>query len=198
VSSGPSSERRIAQIALGSNLPSSAGDRLATLAEAVRRLAAHPAIRVVRVSSAYETDPVPAGQPAYLNAAATLEVGLEPEALLEATQAIERELGRDRRLEAAEGRRWGPRTIDLDLLLVGESRLQGPGLTLPHPGLAARGFVLVPLVEIAPDVAEPVSGLSIRSLLDRLAAELGVPADRLPGVRLVGEIPYAPLSRRSP
>ncbi len=157
---------RSVYIALGSNLPSSSGDRLATLAAAVERLAAVPGVAVAALSWAYETDPIPPGQPTYLNAAAELTTSLAPQALLEAAQSVERSLGRNRMQET----RWGPRTIDIDLLLDGESLIESPGLTVPHPRLSERAFVLVPLAEIAALVHDPRTGISVRSLLERLHA----------------------------
>jgi 2-amino-4-hydroxy-6-hydroxymethyldihydropteridine diphosphokinase len=163
--------RRTVHLALGSNLPSAVGDRMATLGEAVRRLAADPAVlRVRRRSTVYETPPVPAGQPAYLNAAIAVETGLTLPELLSLAQAVERSLGRER----VPGERWGPRTIDIDLLLDGESvfALSGPpfdsglSLTVPHPRLAERLFVLVPLAEIAPDAPVPPAGTPVRGLLE--------------------------------
>jgi len=130
-------------IGLGANL----GDRSATLSAALDRLDRVEGIRVVTRSSFHETAPVggPAGQPMYLNAAAKLETTLEPHALLSVLQQIELEFGRQR-LE-----RWGPRTLDLDLLLYDSLVIETPELTLPHPLMHERPFVLAPLAEIAPE-----------------------------------------------
>jgi 2-amino-4-hydroxy-6-hydroxymethyldihydropteridine diphosphokinase len=157
--------RRDVHVGLGSNL----GDRLRILAAAIADLPRHPdlagRVEVVRVSRAYETDPVgPPGQGPYLNAAATLRTDLPPERLLAAFLEVERAAGRDRSTEP----RNGPRTLDLDLLLDGATVLDRPGLTIPHPRLRERGFVLIPLAEIAPDAIEPVTGESVQSLLLRL------------------------------
>lgn len=156
---------REVHVGLGSNL----GDRLVNLASAVRSFTRHPDlaghVELVRASLAYETDPVgPPGQGPYLNAAATIRTDLPPERLLAAFLDLERSAGRDR---AGEPRN-GPRTLDLDLLLDGTTVLDRPGLTLPHPRLRERGFVLIPLAEIAPDAVEPVSGEPVQSLLRRL------------------------------
>lgn len=137
--SGP----RPVHIGLGSNL----GDRLGFLAAALEALDRIVGLRVVRVSDAYETAPIGPPQPPYLNAAAELATTLSARELLERMQAIERALGRDR----ASSARWGPRTIDLDLLLDATAVLDEPGLTLPHPRMAERAFVLVPLATIAAD-----------------------------------------------
>ena len=136
-----------AYIGLGSNL----GDRRAQLEEALRRLGDDPAISVVAVSSYRDTAPVGVvDQPRFLNAAAALETTLGPRGLLDLLLAVERDLGRDR-----SGERWGPRTVDLDLLLYGDVSLDEPGLTVPHPRLHERRFVLEPLVELDPALALP-------------------------------------------
>ena len=123
-------------------------------------MAADPGIRVLAVSSVRETDPVGyEDQPRFLNAACAIETGLGPRELLERLLAIERALGRER-----TGPRFGPRTIDLDLLLYGNETLDEPGLTVPHPRLAERLFVLEPLLELAPDLVLP-DGRAIRDLV---------------------------------
>jgi 3-oxoacyl-[acyl-carrier protein] reductase len=153
-----------AYIALGSNL----GDRRALLDEAVARLRLQPGIEVIRVSSCYETEPVggPAGQGKYLNAAAHLRTTLAALQLLHVLQAVETQLGRVRT------ERFGPRTIDLDLLLYGAEILQiqepGCNLIVPHPRLHERLFVLEPLVEIAPLAVHPLLQSTAKDLLDRL------------------------------
>ena len=144
----------LAYIGLGSNL----GDRELNLREALERL---EELGPVRASSFRETDPVGVtDQPKFLNAAAELATELPPRELLERLLEIERELGRDR---AAE-RRWGPRVIDLDLLLFGEEAIDEPGLTVPHPRLADRRFVLEPLCELNEDLTLP-DGTQVRDLL---------------------------------
>lgn len=135
-----------AAIALGSNL----GDSCATLKAACDRLANHPQIHGIRCSSLYQTPPVGPPQPDYVNACAVLETGLEAIALLDELLAIEQAFGRER-LD-----HWGPRTLDLDLLLYGDAVIDHPRLQVPHPRMAERGFVLLPLSEIAPDWQHPV------------------------------------------
>jgi 2-amino-4-hydroxy-6-hydroxymethyldihydropteridine diphosphokinase len=140
----------LAYVGLGANL----GDRAATLAHAIELLGGRPGIEVVAVSSFRETDPVGfLDQPRFLNAAVAVETSLEPEALLAALLDVERELGRVR-----EGPRFGPRTVDLDLLLYGAVTLERPGLTLPHPRLHERAFALAPLSELDPELVVPGRG----------------------------------------
>jgi 2-amino-4-hydroxy-6-hydroxymethyldihydropteridine diphosphokinase len=151
----------IAYIALGSNL----GDRALHLARALERLRAAPGVEVVAVSRIVETDPVgPPGQGRYLNAAAALRTRLRPAALLDVLAAIEAAGGRDRGRETHQG----PRTIDLDLLLYGGEVIAGERLTVPHPRMHERLFVLEPLAEIAPKAVHPALGRTIESLRDQL------------------------------
>lgn len=149
-----------ALIGLGANL----GDRAAALDAARRRLEATPGITVLRVSRGRQTAAIggPPGQPPYLNAAATLETSLSPAELLARLQAIEAELGRQR------GVAWGPRTIDLDLLLFGDLVLDAPELTVPHPWMAVRRFVLEPAAEIAASWRHPRIGWTLDELLRHL------------------------------
>lgn len=150
----------LAYIGLGTNL----GDRELNLRRALVRL---EALGPVRASSFRETDPVGVtDQPKFLNAAAELATDLPPRELLERLLEIERELGRDRATE----RRWGPRVIDLDLLLFGEEAINEPGLTVPHPRLADRRFVLEPLCELNEDLALP-DGTRVRDLLAARSAQ---------------------------
>ena len=147
-----------AYVGLGANL----GEREATIREALRLLGEHKGIRVLAVSSLRETDPVGVlDQPRFLNGAARLETELAPRALLDALLDVEQALGRER------AERWGPRTIDLDLLLYDRLVLDEPGLTLPHPRLHERRFALEPLAELAPGLELPGRG-SVESLLARL------------------------------
>ena len=141
-------------VGLGSNL----GDRAANLAEARWRL--NKSGQIVAASSIYETDPwgVDPGQPVYLNQVVSMATPLPPAELLMVLLRIELDMGRVR---AAPG---DPRLIDLDLLLYGDEVADGPGLTLPHPRMGERAFVLEPLAEIAPDTVHPVNGLSISTL----------------------------------
>lgn len=136
----------VCYLGLGANL----GEREKNLTEALKRLAHIPGLSVNKTSSVYETAPVGVtDQPPFLNMVVELTVTLTPRELLEACQAIERDLGRVRT------RRWGPRPVDLDLLLWEDRTLHTPELELPHPRLLKRQFVLVPLAEIAPDLILP-------------------------------------------
>lgn len=168
-----------AYIALGSNL----GDRRANLDQAVRLLRDQPGLTVVKVSSYFETRPVggPAGQDAYLNAAAEVHTGHKPRGLLQILLDVEKQMGRIRGDE-----RNLPRTLDLDLLLYDNVVQNDADLTLPHARLYERWFVLAPLAEIAPDLIHPVLMRSMRDLLaDLPAAEsAGGP---LPGRELTGQ-----------
>ena len=148
-----------AYVGLGSNL----GDREEMLRLAIAGLAADPAIEVLAVSTFRETDPVGfREQPRFLNAAAELETVLAPDALLARLLAVERALGRTR-----TGRRFGPRTIDLDLLVFGHEVVDRPALRVPHPRLAERRFMLEPLAELAPDLVVPGRG-AVSELLAEL------------------------------
>ena len=140
-----------AYVGLGANI----GERRASLDAALAALAAEPGIELVAVSTVRETDPVGfEDQPRFLNAAAAVETELGPRALLERLLAIERRLGRTR-----DGPRFGPRTIDLDLLVYGEERVDEPGLELPHPRLHERRFALEPLAELDSALVVPGRGL---------------------------------------
>jgi 2-amino-4-hydroxy-6-hydroxymethyldihydropteridine diphosphokinase len=147
-------------LGLGSNL----GDRGRSLAEALARLGSQQHLELVRQSSFRETLPAggPAGQAAYLNAAALVRTSLAPEAILHACQTIENELGRRRE------ERWGPRTVDIDMLLYDGLVLNTPVLQLPHPRMAWRRFVLEPAAEIAAEMVHPVIGWSVSRLLEHL------------------------------
>ncbi len=149
-----------ALVALGSNL----GDRRARLDTAIDSLSRTPGIEVQTTSRSYETAPVggPPGQGPFLNAATRLESSLTAEELHARLLEIEEQGGRVR------GDRWGERTLDLDLILFGDQRIDTTRLVVPHPRFAVRRFVLSPLVEIAPEMVDPLTGLSLASLLCRL------------------------------
>jgi 2-amino-4-hydroxy-6-hydroxymethyldihydropteridine diphosphokinase len=157
--SSPSINAVTAYVALGSNL----GDRRDYLDRALAALRAQPGVRVEKISRYHETVPMggPPGQGNYLNAAVELRTTLNARQLLEAMQEIETNLGRVR------SEHWGPRTIDLDMLLYGDLVTDDPELTLPHRRLHERLFVLAPLVEIAPDAVHPLLGQTIRELFDK-------------------------------
>src|SRR5882724_2570886 len=149
-------DESIAYIALGSNL----GDRERHLDAGLAALRALPGVRDVVVSRIYETDPVGAGeQRPYLNAVARVRTRLAPRVLLDRLFAIERSEGRER-----SGERNAPRTLDLDLLLYGESEIAEPGLVVPHPRIAERPFVLEPLCDLAPDLVVPGAGAPVSGL----------------------------------
>lgn len=154
-------------LGLGSNV----GDRLTLLQEAVDLLGAHPRIRVEAVSSVYETDAVGPPQDAFLNIAVRVATRLSPRGLLGACAEVEQRLGRVR------AERWGPRTIDVDILLYDDREVRSRSLTVPHPRLAQRTFALIPLIEVAPGVTFP-DGRRLAEALARLAP--------VEGVRMVG------------
>ena len=140
-----------AYVGLGSNL----GDREASLRGAVDLLEANPEIQIVAVSRFRETDPEGlVDQPRFLNSAVAIDTELTAPELLDRLLAIERELGRERGV----GARWGPRTIDLDLLLYGDKTVERPGLIVPHPRLHERRFVLEPLADLDPALVVPGRG----------------------------------------
>ena len=142
-------------IALGSNL----GDSLAIVEAALATLAEMPEITIAAKSSWYRTKAVGPPQPDYINGCAVLQVQLSPQELLDILLATEAKFGRVRQ------ERWGARTLDIDLLLYDDLVLNTPSLTLPHPRMRERAFVLVPLAEIAPNWIDPVSGKAIAMLL---------------------------------
>lgn len=150
-----------AVVALGANL----GNRETTISSAITRIDELPETSVLRVSSLIDTDPVgPIQQGMYLNGACLVETGFDAQALLAQLLTIERELGRDRENE----QRWGPRTIDLDLILFGDHVIDEPGLTVPHPRLAERRFVLEPMNEIVPELIVPLGRQTVHQLYQSL------------------------------
>jgi 2-amino-4-hydroxy-6-hydroxymethyldihydropteridine diphosphokinase len=145
----------VSAIALGSNI----GDSLTILEAATETLATTSGIILTAKSSWYKTKAVGSPQPDYINGCAIVQVDMSPQLLLETLLQIENQFGRIRR------ERWGPRTLDLDLLLYDDLILNTPNLQVPHPRMRERAFVLVPLAEIAPDWIEPISGYAIKELV---------------------------------
>jgi 2-amino-4-hydroxy-6-hydroxymethyldihydropteridine diphosphokinase len=144
-------------VGLGSNL----GDRVGYLSLARQGLEEHPLIVIKRASSIYESEPVGyLEQDWFLNQVVEIATGLQPSELLAVMQGIENRLGRERKI------RWGPRVIDLDLLLFEDLVISTPELTVPHPRMYERSFVLIPLCEIAPDLLHP-DGMNTRTHLQR-------------------------------
>ena len=159
-------------LGLGSNL----GDREYNLRRAVSLLSRRASL--IALSSVYETEPWGyASQPAFLNMACLLETSLSPQDLLELAQGVERDLGR------VPSFRYGPRVIDVDILLYGDEVIETPRLQVPHPRLWKRAFALTPLAEIAPGLAHPVLGASIAELLE------GVAVSDKEGVVMLGSLP---------
>lgn len=148
----------IAYVAVGANL----GDREETFARVIAELEGLSDVLVLSASSVFETAPLGTpGQSAYLNGVLALRSWLGPLDLLHGLQAIEAALGRDRSRESV---RWGPRTIDLDLLFFGDRCLEVPELTVPHPRAHERAFVLTPLAEVAPEYRHPILGIEIAEM----------------------------------
>jgi 2-amino-4-hydroxy-6-hydroxymethyldihydropteridine diphosphokinase len=164
----------VAYLGLGANL----GDRAANMRKAVRMLGRLS--EVTSVSSLYETDPVGPEQPRFYNAACKIETDLSPRDVLVLVKEIEREVGR-----SPGGERWGPREIDIDILLFGDQIVAEKGLAIPHPRMLDRAFVMVPLAEIAAEVRFPGRGETV----GELAATVG--AD---GVRKVAEAGWEEVS----
>lgn len=154
-------------LSLGSN----EGDRANFLKEVKEKLASLPEITLLKASSVYETQPWPQhsrdpkaqpAQPDFLNQALALETSLSPEALLQACQSIEKEMGRNKK------NHWGPRVIDIDILLYHDKKIDLPDLEIPHSRMKGRQFVLVPLLEITPGLKDPVSGQKYIDILSEI------------------------------
>jgi 2-amino-4-hydroxy-6-hydroxymethyldihydropteridine diphosphokinase len=156
----------VAHVGLGSNL----GDRAAAIEGAIGALDRCDGVRVASRSDLFESEPEgPPGQGPYLNAAVGLRCSLSPRALLETLCDLEAAAGRTRDREGV----WGPRTLDLDLLLFGSLVIDEPGLVVPHPRMHLRLFVLDPLCQIAPDAVHPLLGCTVESLRSRLVLRSG-------------------------
>ena len=155
----------VAYIGFGSNI----GDRLGHIQNAVCALSETEGITLQKISSVYKTDPVGyEAQAHFLNGVAAIQTDLPPLSLLHALKNIETAIGRKHRI------RWGPREIDLDILIYGDMCLQTEKLIIPHPEMHRRRFVLTPLAEIAPDLVHPVLKETIQTLLERLADDKSV------------------------
>jgi 2-amino-4-hydroxy-6-hydroxymethyldihydropteridine diphosphokinase len=160
ISEPPVAGVHTAFVALGSNIE----PRIAYVESALNEVSAHPGIHIIKISSIYETQPVggPEGQGPYLNAVMELAVHLSPHELLTALLAIETQLGRKRDIP------WGPRTIDLDILLYDRLIIADEDLVIPHPLMHERRFVMQGLAEIAPEVVHPMIGMSAQTILENL------------------------------
>ncbi|MBO1582664.1 2-amino-4-hydroxy-6-hydroxymethyldihydropteridine diphosphokinase [Bacillus sp. XF8] len=153
--------KNVVYVALGSNI----GDRYAYLLQAIELLNKNPHIRVEDVSSVYETDPVGyTDQNRFLNLVIKISTNLLPQELLKVTQKVEIDLGRKREI------RWGPRTVDLDILLYNQENIEAENLIVPHPRMFERAFVIVPLLEINQDIKQNIS----RSQVDEMKRREGV------------------------
>jgi 2-amino-4-hydroxy-6-hydroxymethyldihydropteridine diphosphokinase len=161
----PSTSITLAYIAIGSNVTSDRGDPMSHVVAAFDEIGKLKKTRVVGRSSIHRTSPVgPQDQDDYLNAMAAVETSLLPRELLDGLLAIERVHGRDREKE----RRWGPRTLDLDLILYGDERIEEQGLSVPHPRMHERLFVLEPLAELQPVLVVPGIGKTVGELVREL------------------------------
>jgi 2-amino-4-hydroxy-6-hydroxymethyldihydropteridine diphosphokinase len=158
-------------LGVGTNL----GDRWGQLRAAVRGLRGSGRVVVLRASRVWDSEPLGPPQPRYLNAVLEVETRLAPRELLALLLRVERSANRRR-----DGVRWGARTLDLDLLIYGDRIVSEPGLSVPHPGIAARPFVLAPLAELAPALVIPGTGRSVAALLAELPGGSVQPAGLFP------------------
>ncbi|KYG33328.1 2-amino-4-hydroxy-6-hydroxymethyldihydropteridine diphosphokinase [Alkalihalobacillus trypoxylicola] len=157
--------RNVATIALGSNI----GNRKNYLDQAINLLQEHPNCELLKISSIYETEPVGyVNQQSFLNMVIEMETDLNPLKLLELTQSIESRCGRKRDV------RWGPRTLDLDILLFDEENMKGEELTIPHPRMLERAFVMIPLSEVSPERKILGQELTVTELANSLPDKEGV------------------------
>ncbi|GAF66487.1 2-amino-4-hydroxy-6-hydroxymethyldihydropteridine pyrophosphokinase [Bacillus sp. TS-2] len=157
--------RNVATIALGSNI----GNRKNYLDQAINLLQEHPDCELLKISSIYETEPVGyVDQQSFLNMVIEMETDLNPLKLLELTQSIESRCGRKRDV------RWGPRTLDLDILLFDEENMEGEELTIPHPRMLERAFVMIPLSEVSPERKILGQELTVTELANSLPDKEGV------------------------
>ena len=154
-----------AYISLGSNI----GDRFEILKAAIEELNAYANINVISISSIYETDPVGyVNQDQFLNMVMELKTTLDPYELLSLCLEIEKNLGRKRDI------RWGPRTLDLDILLYNQENIKSEKITVPHPRMQERAFVLIPLLEIAPNIKLPTMKIPLHAILEDISDREGV------------------------
>ena len=155
----------VAYIALGSNI----GERYTYLTEAIQFLNKNPYIQVDDISSVYETEPVGyTDQSCFLNLVIKISTNLSPQELLKVTQKVENDLGRKREI------RWGPRTLDLDILLYNHENIETEILSVPHPRMHERAFVIVPLMEVDPDIKLPQMYTPLSGLLEQIPDKEGV------------------------
>jgi 2-amino-4-hydroxy-6-hydroxymethyldihydropteridine diphosphokinase len=160
-----------AWVSIGSNI----GDRAAYIARALTSLSALPDTEVTGVSSLYDTAPVgEEDQPSFLNAVAEISTDMEPVALMRSLLSIEEDCGRTRE------KKWGPRTLDLDLIIYDDVEMDAPELTLPHPRAKARAFVLIPLAEIAPELRFPGHDMTVSRMVEGLG-DVGTHVRRVAG-----------------